>query len=263
MGEELSHTTRKGTKLPSRTKHASLALSAAAALAVGCSAGCSAISPSYAPSGLEKQVSNGERVSAATRAQASQHKASQQKAGAAAAPAPAAVPRKIAGQQVTAIGDSVMAASAMALAKVLPGIYIDALPSRQMPAGLAVVRHLARTGRLRRVVVMGLGTNYIVTARQLNQLLQIMGPNRKLVLVNTYVPDAWSKEVNATDAGFIRRHPNVVLADWYDTIRNRMSLLWPDHVHPEIPGTAVYARMVYRAVQATRTVTGTRSTRGL
>jgi hypothetical protein len=249
--------------LPSRTKHASLALSTAAALTVVCSAGCSAISPSYAPSGLEKQVSNGERVSAATRAQASQQKASQQKAGAAVAPAPAAVPRKIAGQQVTAIGDSVMAASAMALAKVLPGIYIDAVPSRQMPAGLAVVRHLARTGRLRQVVVIGLGTNYIVTTRQLNQLLQIIGPNRQLVLVNTYVPDAWSREVNATDAGFVRRHPNVVLADWYDTIRTRMYLLWPDHVHPEIPGTAVYARMVYRAVQQTRTVTGAQSTRGL
>ena len=164
---------------------------------------------------------------------------------------------------MTAIGDSVMAASAMALARVLPGIYIDAVPSRQMPAGLAVVRHLARTGRLRQIVVMGLGTNYIVTTRQLNQLLQILGPHRKLVLVNTYVPDEWSKEVNATDGGFVRRHPTVVLANWYDTIKNRMYLLWPDHVHPEMPGTSVYAHMIDRAVQATRTVTGAQSTRGL
>ncbi len=174
--------------------------------------------------------------------------------------APASSRRKIAGGQVTAIGDSVMAASAMALAKVLPGIYIDAVPSRQMPAGLAVMRHLAATGRLRSVVVMGLGTNYIVTDSQLSQLLRIIGPNRRLVLINTYVPDEWSKEVNATDASFVRRHPGVVLADWYDTIKNRMYLLWPDHVHPEMPGTAVYAGMVYRAVQATlsRPVAGAR-----
>jgi len=257
----------KGTTLPSRTKLASVALSAAAALTVACSAGCSAVSPSYAPTGLEKQVSNGERVSAATRARASQHNAGAAgAAGAAVTPAPAdpaAIPRKIVGEQVTAIGDSVMAASAMALAKVLPGIYIDAVPSRQMPAGLAVVRHLARTGRLRQVVVMGLGTNYIVTTRQLNQLLQIIGPNRKLVLVNTYVPDEWSKEVNATDASFVRRHPGAVLADWYDTIKNRMYLLWPDHVHPEMPGTSVYAGLINRAVQATRAVTGATSSRGL
>ena len=35
-----------------------------------------------------------------------------------------------------------------------------------------------------------------------------------------------------------------------------MALLWPDHIHPEIPGTKVYARMVYRAVQATRGTAG-------
>jgi hypothetical protein len=248
--------------VPSRIKPASVALSAAAALTVVCSAGCSA----SAPSGLEKQVNYGERVSAATRAQAARQQAARQNAGAAAAQAPAApaaVPRKIVGGQVTAIGDSVMAASAMALAKVLPGVYIDAVPSRQMPAGLAVVGHLASTGRLRQVVVMGLGTNYIVTARQLTQLLRIIGPHRKLVLVNTYVPDEWSKEVNATDAGFVRRHPDVVLADWYDTIKNRMYLLWPDHIHPEMPGTLVYARLIYRAVQATRALTGAQPARGL
>ena len=178
-------------------------------------------------------------------------------------PAPADVRRKIAGGQVTAIGDSVMAASAMALAKVLPGIYIDAVPSRQMPAGLAVVRHLAAMGRLRQVVVMGLGTNYVVTSKQLTQLLRIIGPHRQLVLVNTYVPDEWSKEVNETDASFVHRHPDVVLADWYDTIRSRMYLLWPDHVHPQMPGTSVYARLVNRAVQATRTVSASQPTRGL
>jgi hypothetical protein len=46
----------------------------------------------------------------------------------------------------------------------------------------------------------------------------------------------------------------VTPADWFDTIRNRMNVLWPDHIHPEIPGTYVYARMVRRAVQATRDV---------
>jgi hypothetical protein len=129
-----------------------------------------------------------------------------------------------------------MAASAMALAAAMPGIYIDAKPDRQMPAGLAIVRRLAETGRLRPVVVIGLGTNYIVTTKQLNVLMKILGPHRKLVLINTYVPDAWSKQVNATEAAFIQQHPSVTPADWFDTIRNRMNLLWPDHIHPEIPG---------------------------
>jgi hypothetical protein len=220
---------------------------AAALLAAACTVGCGAFHSSPASSGMEKQISNGERIGAATRAAASQRRL-----GPAGTPAPAAARRKISGAEVTAIGDSVMAASTMALESVLPGIYIDARPSRQMPAGLSVLRRLKKTGQLRAVVIVGLGTNYIVTSGELNHLIRLIGPNRRLVLINSYVPDQWSKEVNANMAAFVKGHPAVVLADWFDTIRHRMYLLWPDHVHPLLRGTRTYARMVYQAVQATR-----------
>lgn len=230
------------------------ALAVVAVAAAGLTTGCSVTHPATSPSGMENQIINGERVSAATRIQAAQQEAGR------AAPAAASAPEKagprargpVHGRQVTAIGDSVMAAGAAALASVLPGIYIDAKPDRQMPAGLAVVRRLARTGQLRPVVVAGLGTNYLVTTGQLDELLRLTGPHRKLVLINTYVPDQWSKQVNATEAAFARKHPEVVLADWYATIKDRTGLLWPDHIHPMIAGTRVYARLVYQAVQATR-----------
>lgn len=154
-----------------------------------------------------------------------------------------------------------MSAGAAALQSVLPGIYIDAKPDREMPAGVRIVRRLAHTGKLRPVVVVGLGTNYIVTTAQLRQLMRLLGPSRRLVLINTYVPDEWSKQVNATMAAFVRRHPSVVLADWHDTIKDRTDLLWPDHVHPRIAGTKVYARMVYRAVQRTSGAPSPRSAR--
>jgi hypothetical protein len=231
---------------------------------VGATGGCGLLHQAAAPAGMERQIHQGEQVSAATQAHASSaaRSAGTSASGgtvgtgpaAAAVPTPSATPAKVVGKQVTAIGDSVMAAGAMALAAAMPGIYIDAKPDRQMPAGLAIVRRLAETGRLRPVVVVGLGTNYIVTTKQLNELMKVLGPDRKLVLINTYVPDAWSKQVNATEAAFIRQHPSVTPADWFDTIRNRMNVLWPDHIHPEIPGTYVYARMVRRAVQATRDV---------
>jgi len=219
----------------------------AAVLTVACISGCGVFQASPAPSGMQRQIVEGEQVGAGTRAGASRPA---QRTGAR-APLSSA-PRSVTGRDVTAIGDSVMSASAMALASALPGIYIDAKPDRQMPAGLAILRSLAARGQLRRVVVMGLGTNYIVTTSQLQQLVQIVGSHRRLVLINTYVPDGWSKQVNATDAAFVRQHPSVVLADWFDTIKNRLDLLWPDQVHPQMPGTVVYARMVYQAVQATR-----------
>ena len=228
------------------------ALLAAAALTATTAAGCGIFHSSSPPSlsGMEKQIARGERVGAATRARAPRAAS----VTPVPSPSPSAIRRRVPGGQVTAIGDSVMAASAMTLAAVLPGIYIDAKPDRQMPSGLAILRRLAATGRLRPVVVIGLGTNYIVTTSQLNQVLRILGPQRRLVLINTYVPDGWSKQVNATDAAFARDHPDIVLADWFDTIRNRLSLLWPDRIHPEIPGTRVYAHLVDRAIQATRDV---------
>ncbi len=241
-----------------RSAKAGSALRAAAALTLACTGGCGVLHAPAAPSGLEKQVATGERISAASRAHASA-----QSRKLAPTPAPAAAQRQVRGRQVTAIGDSVMAASAMALESVLPGIYIDAVPSRQMPAGLEVVRRLAASGQLRPVVVMGLGTNYIVTTRELNELVRLIGPHRKLVLINTFVPDEWSKEVNATEAAYLRRHPAVVLADWFATIRHRTGLLWPDDVHPQLPGTWVYARLVDRAIQATREAPGAPPVRGL
>jgi hypothetical protein len=252
-------------------KRARLGRWAGVILTVGATGGCGLLHQAAAPAGMERQIHEGEQVSAATQAHASPavrsagtstsgtSAAGSSTAGigpaAAGTPTPSATPRKVTGKQVTAIGDSVMAASAMALAASMPGIYIDAKPDREMPAGLAIVRRLADSGRLRPVVVIGLGTNYLVTTRQLNELMKLLGPDRKLVLINTYVPDSWSKQVNATEAAFIRQHPTVTPADWFDTIRDRMNILWPDHIHPEIPGTYVYARMVKRAVQATRDVT--------
>lgn len=233
------------------------ALGAVVILAAAGTAGCGVFQTAPPTlSGMQHQITTGEQISAATQAEAAHAEAARLRTGVAAGAQAFATDHRVTGDQVVAIGDSVMAASALALADAMPGIYIDAKPDREMPSGLAILRHLVATGRLRPVLVLGLGTNYIVTARQLSQVLQILGPDRKLVLINTYVPDSWSKQVNATDAAFARQHPSVVLADWYDTIRNRMYLLWPDHIHPEIPGTKVYARMVDRAVQATRHTPG-------
>ena len=237
-------------------------MGAAVILAAAGTAGCGVFQTDPPTlSGMQHQITAGEQIGAATqaeaaRAEAAQAEAAKLRAGVAAGAQPFGTDHRVTGDDVVAIGDSVMAASALALADAMPGVYINAKPDREMPAGLAILRHLAATGRLRPVLVLGLGTNYLVTTSQLNQVLSVLGPERRLVLINTYVPDSWSKQVNATDAASARQHPSVVLADWYDTIRNRMYLLWPDHIHPEIPGTKVYARMVYRAVQATRGIAG-------
>ncbi len=217
-----------------------------------------------APSGLLRQVANGERVSNASQSTpaapsvpaASPAPSASSAAGRApakATPTPAACHRgqpRVPGGQVTAVGDSVMLASAAALEAAVPGVYIDAKIDRQMATGLAVMRSLAAAGRLRRVVVVSLGTNGGVSASQLRQLQRITGPGRELVLVSTFGPQAWEHAVNTALAAAARHGKHTQLANWHYAIAARPSLLWPDGIHPRPAGARLYAHVVLATIKA-------------
>jgi len=158
-------------------------------------------------------------------------------------------PHKVAGQLVTAVGDSVMLASTPALQQALPGIYIDAVVGRQFSTGLQVIADLKARGLLRPIVVVGLGTNGTVTATEISKLFAETGPDRKLVLVNTFEARPWEQEVNATLAAAASSRPGVVLANWYTTIEHRTNLLWSDGLHPQPAGGIVYAQMLNGALK--------------
>jgi len=131
----------------------------------------------------------------------------------------------------------------------VPGIYIDAMVGRQFGTGLQVIADLKARGLLRPIVVVGLGTNGPVTADQISQLFAEIGPNRKLVLVNTFDNRPWELEVNSIIAATVHQHPGVMLADWHATIDHRTDLLWPDGIHPQPAGGVVYADMLRTTLQ--------------
>ena len=143
-----------------------------------------------------------------------------------------------------------MVASAAALDAALPGIYIDALVGRAMVNGLAVIQSLAARGELRHYVVVGLGTNGPVSAAQIRQLRRLIGPNRDLILINTFGPMPWESSVNAVLDAAGRDTTHVSLADWHATIAGHAGLLWPDGIHPRPSGARLYARVVVAAIQA-------------
>ena len=166
-----------------------------------------------APTGLLRQVATGQRVSAASQSSSpAQVKPTPVPAGKPAAGCRPAQSPNVPGRQVTAIGDSVMLASATALEAAMPGIYLDAQVGRQMQTGLAVVRSLAASGTLRHIVVFGLGTNGTVTATQLRQLRRAIGSGRDLILVNTFGPQSWERQVNAVLAAAARGAGHVALS---------------------------------------------------
>ena len=235
---------------------------------------------SAAPAGLLRQVAQGQQVSAASQAspatQASpassanpltQASATPIAPGAYTSPAAAAGagpsttpapvlacaaggrPRKMSGRQVTAVGDSVMVASATALQAVMPGIYIDAEVGRSMVAGLTVIQDLAARHALRHYVIVGLGTNGPVSMAQIRQLRRLIGAHRDLILVNTFGPMSWESSVNRVLATAARQLPGVSVAGWHQAITGHTGLLWPDGIHPQPSGARLYARVVLAAVQ--------------
>lgn len=166
-----------------------------------------------------------------------------------ATPSPAPPPPVIHGSSVTAIGDSVLVASTPALEHALPGIYINAAVSRQFSVGLQVLAALKAEGALRPVVIFALGTNGTVTSDEIAQLYSLIGPGRRLVLVNTYEARSWEYEVNSTLARAARQHANTVLANWHATISQHTNLLWPDEIHPQPAGAVLYAKMIKAALE--------------
>jgi hypothetical protein len=155
----------------------------------------------------------------------------------------------VTGWMVTAVGDSVMKAAAPELQAALPGIWVDAAVSRKMAAGLAEVKMIAAAGGLRRVVLVGLGTNGAVTASQINELRAVIGPDRWLVLVNTYAAKPWERAVNAAIADAARRDPRVLMVDWYKAIKDHKNLLQADRIRPRAAGGSLYASVVKAVVE--------------
>lgn len=153
------------------------------------------------------------------------------------------------GPDIAAFGDSVMLASAGGLQEQFPGIAVDAVVSRQMSAAGDLIRSAANAGRLRPVVVLGLGTNGSIGADQLDTVLGELGPRRRLVLVTVQAPRPWTDGVNRTLDDFAARHPDrVALADWQHAIAGHLDLLAADQIHPGHRGGLIYADALRRAL---------------
>ena len=157
-------------------------------------------------------------------------------------------PTDVSGDRVTAVGDSVMLASAGGLLSALPGVQIDAAVSRSMWAGTGIVESLAAQGTLREFVVVGLGTNGPVDAGALQEVYDALGPSRSLVLVTAFAPRDWIPGVNAELTTFASTHPRVVIADWSGAISPHTDMLAGDQIHPGPTGGSVYATTVADAI---------------
>ena len=153
------------------------------------------------------------------------------------------------GNEISAIGDSVMLAASEALNERFPGISIDAAISRHYSAALPVVQGLKDSGQLRSTVFVGLGTNGATFEGQMDELIDIVGSERTLVLVLPYGERDWMGPARAEIIEAATTHDNVYIADWCGVAQENPAMLYDDGVHPLPEGAHLYADALYAALE--------------
>jgi peptidoglycan/LPS O-acetylase OafA/YrhL len=156
------------------------------------------------------------------------------------------------GNQIVGLGDSVMSGAAPALYARFPGIYLNAKPILQWHDAPGMIQQMIDKGTIRNVVVLNFGTNAGFkepqSERALRDILTMLGPKHRVVLVNSVGVSYWVPSTNATLLAISDQYPNTIVADWYSAVHERPDLLHRDRTHPNEAGSAVYADVVADAL---------------
>ncbi|RJG23510.1 acyltransferase family protein [Paenibacillus thiaminolyticus] len=152
--------------------------------------------------------------------------------------------------EVTAIGDSVLVGVAPYLKELIPGIDIDGKVSRQMSEAKDVVAQLDSKEKLGKIVIIELGTNGPFSSEKLEELLNTIGENRQIYLVNSRVSRDWQDSVNETLAKAAEERSNVTLIDWHSLSADKSEWFAKDGVHPQPEGAKAYASLIAKSIQS-------------
>jgi hypothetical protein len=151
--------------------------------------------------------------------------------------------------RVFAIGDSVMLGAARELKKTIAGIEVDAQVSRHIGATLSILQQRRAAGRLGQVVIVQIGNNGYVSAKQFDELMQLLADLPRVVIVNLKEPRKWEAANNQVMAEGVLRYPNAVLIDWHAYALAHPELFAKDGIHIGAAGAKAYTALVAAQVE--------------
>jgi len=118
------------------------------------------------------------------------------------------------GEDILAIGDSVLKGASEHLSKTISGIAIDAAVGRQASAGLKVLQEEHAGSKKTPTVLVHLGTNGYINEGQFRELLTALADRKSVIVVNVHADRRWTAPNNDIIGRMAREFPNVRLIDW-------------------------------------------------
>ena len=145
-----------------------------------------------------------------------------------------------------AIGDSVM----LGAAELLRARGIQVHPharARQFGDALGIVRDLKHDGRLKRKIIVHLGTNGVaIDPDNCDALARSVGRDRRLFLVTIRIERTYRRAQNARLKQCANRHRNTRLIDWYAYSHDHPGWFYSDGYHLNGTGRVRYADLLDR-----------------
>jgi len=145
-----------------------------------------------------------------------------------------------------ALGDSVMQGAKPRLEN--RGFAVNTAISRQVSAGVDILRSKKRKGTLRKQVVVHLGTNGTFSAAQCRAMHKAVGKQRNLYVVTVKVPRQWEGSNNRVIRRCAKRYTNTFLIDWKKFVSQHNGLIEQDGYHLTPRGQRKYTALVDRKV---------------
>jgi hypothetical protein len=146
--------------------------------------------------------------------------------------------------RVFAVGDSVMLGAARELQKSIAGLEVDAAVSRHVGATLTILKQRQAAGRLGQIVIVHIGDNGYLTAKQFDDLMQPLAGLTRVIFVNLKVPRKWETPNNQVLADGVARYPNTVLIDWHTFGVDHPELFAKDGIHIGAAGAKAYTALI-------------------
>jgi hypothetical protein len=144
-----------------------------------------------------------------------------------------------------AVGDSVMIDAASSLRRAMRSITVDAVESRQVSTGVAIVAHKKRHHRLNHRIIFGLGTNGTFPKYDLNRLIRLTRGHKLIVLTGHCSYCSWTRSNNRMIGHVCRPSRHCWIAPFAAEARHHPEWFW-DGVHMPAGGSGAreYARLV-------------------